>query len=52
MKKQSNLNIICFDAQKTHEKKNKENLEKMTTYTKKIFYLGKKTNKNKVFKNS
>ena len=47
MKKQSNLNNTCLDAQKTHENKSKENLEKKNNVYEKIFYLGKKTNKKR-----
>ena len=51
MKKQSNLNNTCLDAQKTHENKSKENLEKKNNVYEKNLLFRKKTNKKKVFKN-
>ena len=42
MKKQSNLNNICLDAQKTHENKSKENLEKKNNVYEKNLLFRKK----------
>ena len=51
MKKQSNLNNTCLDAQKTHENKSKENLEKKEQRIRKKSFIYEKNNKKKVFKN-
>ena len=42
MKKQSNLNNICLDAQKTHENKSKENLEKKEQRIRKKSFIQEK----------